>query len=247
MSFTLIVVHLGARVNPLTLPIVLPSVKSIMVRVVCPLQCGQYLVRCRPEFVRFLNLINGSHGFVCDANPSSGLWLDAVWWKSAECRVYSVLYHYQLTTVARESSESVKCCQCTLRHFPWQNSLHCVPTEAVALIHTYHAVPRPCRVALLHTYHAVPRSCRFALIYTYHTVSRPWPFALIRTYNAVPQPCRVTLIRTYHAVHRPCPVALIHTHTPLCATVVPSPWESASLPEKLHCYLSCVRAWWWIN
>ena len=86
MSFTLIVVHLGARVNPLTLPIVLPSVKSIMVRVVCPLQCGQYLVRCRPEFVRFLNLINGSHGFVCDANPSSGLWLDAVWWKSAECQ-----------------------------------------------------------------------------------------------------------------------------------------------------------------
>jgi hypothetical protein len=71
MSFTLIVVHLGARMNPLTLSVLLPSVKSITVRAVCLLQCGQYIARCRPDFVCFLNLINGSHGFVCDANPSS--------------------------------------------------------------------------------------------------------------------------------------------------------------------------------
>jgi hypothetical protein len=86
MSFTLTAVHLGARMNPLTLSILLPSVKSITIRVVCLLRCGQYIVRCHPDFVRFLNLINGSHGFVCDAIPSFGLWLDAVCWKSAECQ-----------------------------------------------------------------------------------------------------------------------------------------------------------------
>jgi len=85
MSFTLTVFHLGTRMIPLTFSILLPSVKSITVRVVCLVQCGQYIVRCCPEFVRFLNLINDSHGFVCDADTSSGLWLDAVWWKSAEC------------------------------------------------------------------------------------------------------------------------------------------------------------------
>lgn len=58
--------------NPLTLSMLLPSVKSITARVVCLVQCGQYIVRCRPEFVRFLNVINGSHGFMCDADASSG-------------------------------------------------------------------------------------------------------------------------------------------------------------------------------
>jgi hypothetical protein len=73
MSFTMIVVHLGVRMSPLTPSILLPFVKSITVRVVCLLHCGQYIVGCLPDFVCYLNRINSSHGFVCDADPSSGL------------------------------------------------------------------------------------------------------------------------------------------------------------------------------
>jgi hypothetical protein len=68
--------------NPLTLSILLPSVKSITVRVVCLVQCGQYIVRCRPEFVRFLNLISGSHGLVCGA--------DAFFWVVIGCNLVDI-------------------------------------------------------------------------------------------------------------------------------------------------------------
>jgi hypothetical protein len=144
MSFTLTVVHLGARVNHLTLSILLPSVKSITVRVVCLLQCGQYIVRCRPDFVRFLNSINSSHGFVCDANPSSGLWLDAVWWKSAECQGI----FRSLSISADDSDKRILWIAKMLPEYTPSlhitNSLHRVPNETVALIHTCRAVPLSC-------------------------------------------------------------------------------------------------------
>jgi hypothetical protein len=162
MSFTMIVVHVGVRMSTLTLSILLPSVKSITVRVVCLLHCGQYIVGCLPDFARFFNWINSSHGFVCGADPSSGLWLDAVLWKSAECQ--SIFRSLSLSVDDNDKrilwNSKILPEYTTSLPVTKQSSL-CFPTESIWLIHTYHAVPRLCRVALIYTYRAVPMSCSY--------------------------------------------------------------------------------------